>query len=121
MPFGARKNIGLVLGIIILVIGILGTLTGLNILKFKLSLTIDILAWILAVGGIYLIIESITEFGARRGAALLVAFVVLAAALIPILSQLGIITFSIPGFTLLIYHILLIVEGIFLIINAFGT
>tara|TARA_Y100000294_G_scaffold136039_2_gene128853 strand:+ start:2641 stop:3006 length:366 start_codon:yes stop_codon:yes gene_type:complete len=121
MPFGARKNIGLVLGIIIFVIGLLGVLSGINILKFQIPLTIDILAWILAVGGVYLIIESITEFGARRGAALLVAFIVLAVALMPILNQLGFIAFSIPGINLLVYHILLTVEGIFLIINAFGT
>lgn len=121
MPFGARKNIGLVLGIIIFITGLVGTLSGINILKFQVPLTVNILAWILAVGGIYLIIESITEFGARRGAALLVAFIVLVIALIPILNQLGIIAFSIPGINLLIYHILLIVEGIFLIINAFGT
>ena len=121
MPFGARKNIGLVLGIIISVTGLVGTLSGLNILKFQIPLTINIIAWILAFGGIYLIIESITEFGARRGAALLVAFIVLAVALIPILNQIGIITFSIPGINLLVYHFLLTIEGIFLIINAFGT
>ena len=121
MPFGARKNIGLVLGIIISVIGLLGVLSGINILKFQIPLTIDILAWILALGGVYLIIESITEFGARRGIALLVAFIVLVVALMPILNQIGIITFSIPGINLLVYHILLTVEGIFLIINAFGT
>jgi len=121
MPFGARKNIGLVLGIIISITGLLGTLSGINILKFQIPLTINILAWMLAIGGVYLIIESITEFGARRSIALLVAFIVLAAALMPILNQLGVITFSIPGINLLIYHILLTVEGIFLIINSFGT
>ncbi len=121
MPFGARKNIGLLLGIIIFIIGLLGALSGINILKFQIPLTINILAWILALGGVYLIIESITEFGAQRTIALLVAFVVLIIALIPILNQFGILAFSIPGINLLVYHILLTIEAIFLIINAFGT
>jgi len=114
MPFGARKNLGLVLGIIIFIIGLLG-------LFFKIPSAINVIAWILAVGGLYLIIESITEFGARRAIALLVAFVVLVIASIPILNQLSIISFSIPGINLLVYHILLAVEGIAMIINAFGT
>ena len=114
MPFGARKNIGLILGIIISIIGILG-------IFFEIPLTIDIVAWILAVGGLYLIIESITEFGAQRIIGLLVAFVVLIVALIPILNQLGMITFSMPGINLFAYHVLLTLEGIVLVINAFGT
>ena len=121
MPFGARKNIGLLLGIVIFIIGLLGVLTGINILKFQIPLTINIISWILAVGGLYLIIESVTEFGAQRVIGLLVAFIVLIIALIPILNQFGIIVFSIPGINLLVYHILLTIEGIVLIINAFGT
>src|SRR3989338_3780801 len=113
MPFGARKNIGLLLGIIILIIGLLG-------MFFKIPLTVEVTAWILALGGLYLIVESITEFGAQRALGLLVAFVVLLVASMPILNQLGIIGFSM-GINLLFYHILLTIEGIFLVINAFGT
>ena len=113
MPFGARKNIGLLLGIIILIIGLLG-------MFFKIPLTVEITAWILALGGLYLIVESITEFGTQRALGLLVAFVVLIVAAMPILNQLEIIGFSM-GISLLFYHILLTIEGILLIINAFGT
>ena len=120
MPFGARKNIGLLLGIIIFIIGLLGVLTGTHILKFQIPLTINIVAWILALGGLYLIVESITEFGAQRALGLLVAFVVLIIASMPILNQLGITGFSM-GINLLVYHVLLTIEGIFLVINAFGT
>ena len=120
MPFGARKNIGLLLGIIIFIIGFLGFLSGIKILKFQIPLTADVIAWVLAVGGLYLIIESVTEFGIKRTLALLVAFVVITIASIPILNQLGIIAFSM-GISLLFYHILLTIEGILLIINAFGT
>ena len=121
MPFGARKNIGLVLGIVIVVIGLLGFLSGINVIKFNIPLTVNVIAWILALGGIYLIIESFTEYGMRRVLALIVAIVVLVIASVPILNQLGLITFAIPGITLLVYHLLLTVEGIFLIINSFGT
>ena len=113
MPFGAKRNLGLTLGVIIFLIGLLG-------MFFKVPLTIDIAAWILALGGLYLIIESVTEFGMQRTIGLLVAFIVLIIALIPILNQLGIIAFSM-GINLLVYHILLAIEGIVLIINAFGT
>ncbi len=114
MPFGARKNIGLILGIIISIVGLLG-------IFFNVPLTIDIVAWILAVGGLYLIIESITEFGAQRAIGLIVALVVLIVALIPILNQLGVVAFSIPGINIFAYHVLLTLEGIVLVINAFGT
>jgi|TARA_B100001971_G_C18055346_1_gene464995 hypothetical protein len=121
MPFGARKNIGLFLGIVILIIGLIGVLSGINILKFQIPLTVNVVAWILALGGIYLIIESFTEFGMKRALALLVAFIVLVIASIPIMNQLGMITFSMPGISIFIYHILLTIEAVFLIINAFGT
>ena len=120
MPFGARKNIGLYLGIVLFIVGILGLLNEVNILKFKIPLSVNVLAWILAAGGLYLIIESYTELGAKRTIALLFAFVVLVVALLPILNQLGIIRFTIPG-NLLFYHILLTIEGVLLMINAFGT
>ena len=120
MPFGARKNIGLYLGIILFIIGILGFLSEINVLKFKIPLTVNILAWILAVGGVYLIIESYTEVGAKKSVAIFFAFVVLVIALIPILNQLGLLKFTIPG-NLLFYHILLTIEGALLTINAFGT
>src|SRR3989338_5734372 len=106
MPFGARKNIGLILGLILAVMGLLGVLTGINILNFQLPLTANVIAWILAVGGLYLIVESITEVGMQRTVGLLVAFIVLIIASMPILNQLGIITFSL-GINLLVYHILL--------------
>ncbi len=120
MPFGARKNIGLALGAVIFIIGFFGVLTGINILKFKLPMTAEVIAWILAVGGLYLIVESVTEIGMQRVIGLLVAFVVLIIASMPILNQLGVLTFSL-GINLLVYHTLLTIEGIFLVINAFGT
>ena len=121
MPFGARKNIGLMLGIVILVIGAVGVLGKIGIFSFNVSLPLNIMAWILAGGGLYLIIESATEIGSRRTIAMLVALVVLLLTLIPILNQLGIIAFSIPGLSLIVYHVLLVVEGFFLVVNAFGT
>jgi len=121
MPFGARKNIGLTFGIIIFIIGLIALSNTFGFLGFGIPLSLNILAWILAAGGLYLIIESVTEIGPRRTIALVIAFVILILTLIPILSQLGIIGFSLPGLSLTLYHILLVIEGVFLIINAFGT
>ena len=120
MPIGARKNTGLFLGIIISIIGILGILTGINILKFQMPLSINVLAWILALGGLYLIVTSVTEIGAKKVIGLLVAFVALIIASMPILGQFGIISFSL-GINLLVYYIPLTIEGIFLVMSAFGT
>lgn len=120
MPFGARKNIGLYLGILLFIIGLLGVLSWVSILNFKIPLTVEVLAWILAVGGVYLIFESFTEIGAKKTVAIVFAFVVLVVALIPILNQLGLLKFTIPG-NLLFYHLLLVIEGSLLTINAFGT
>ena len=120
MPIGARKNIGLFLGIITSLIGFLGVLTGINILKFQMPLSINVLAWILAVGGLYLIVTSVTEIGAKKAIGVLVAFVALIMASMPIFNQLGIASFSL-GINLLVYYILLTIEGIFLVMSAFGT
>ena len=121
MPFGARKNLGLLLGVLILIVGLIAMLNKIKILPFGIPLSINFLAWILAAGGLYLIIESVTEIGAKRRIALLVAFAILVLTLIPILNSLGAVAFSIPGLSLTLYHILLVVEGAFLVINAFGT
>jgi len=121
MPFGARKNLGLILGIIIFIVGFIALLNKIGILPFGIPLSVNILAWILAAGGLYLIIESITEIGIRRTIALFAAFIILLLTLTTILNQFGVISFLIPGISLALYHILLVVEGIFLIINAFGT
>lgn len=112
MPIGARKNIGLFLGMAILIMGLLG-------IFFKLPLTADVIAWILAIGGLYLIVTSVTEIGAKKNISLLVAFAILIIALVQILSQSGIIGFSISN--LFVYHMLLAIEGVFLAISAFGT
>lgn len=121
MPFGTRKNLGLLFGVIILLIGIIGIITSLNVIGLKLPFSINLLAWILAFGGFYLIFESFTEIGARKITAMIVALFVLFISLIPILHQLGLITFTLPFINLFLFYILLFIEGIFLIINAFGT
>ena len=121
MPFGARKNIGLFLGLIIFIIGLFGILSSLSVIGFKIPFTVNIIAWVLAAGGIYLVIESVTEIGLKRTLALGVALIALIISLFPILNQFGVIAFSVPGLGLLFYHTLLALEGVFLIINAFGT
>lgn len=121
MPFGARKNIGLLLGVIVFAMGIVGIMSTSGVLGFNLPFSINILAWILAIGGFYLIIESITEFGIKRTLAIITALIMLTISLIIILNQFGQISFTIPGLSIVFFYVLLAIEGFFLIINAFGT
>ncbi len=116
MPLGARKNIGLVLGILISVIGVVGVLFALKVIKFKLPLSVTIASWILFIGGIYLIIESLTELGMQRSLGILVAIICLVFSGIPLFMNVASWSFSLTT-----YYFLLTVEGLFLIINSFGT
>lgn len=113
------------IGLILLALGGIPLLSLMGIIAFTLptfltGIVSAIVLWLLAVGGLYLIIESFWEFDEPIGkVALLVGLIILAAGLIPLLQQFGIIGFGLPIGPIL-YNIIFVVEGILLIISAFN-
>lgn len=118
--------ISLILGVILLVLGILPLLATLKVLgsnpiAFVTNiLGINILQYAVAIAGLVLIVDAFMEMDTLRIVSLIVGVVVLAAGLIPVLNTFGIIGFTIPFLSALLYQVVFIIEGIFLVIAAFA-
>lgn len=85
------------------------------------GLTGTILAYILAIGGLYVIIDAFFEFSFHSGigiATLIIGLLFFGLGIINVLASFGVITFSVPIATM-IYNILFVVEGVFLMIACF--
>ncbi len=120
-----RGWISLIIGILVLVLGALPILNQFKILPFGLpgflvSAIGMISIYLLAAIGIYLLIVGFMEDDTIRVITILIAFIVIAIGIIQILAMFKIIGFSIPFLTPLMYNILFVIEGIFLIIAAFA-
>lgn len=118
--------ISLILGLILMGIGILPLLE-----KFKLIganpiapvtniLTVSILQYVVAIAGLVLIIDAFMEMDTIRVVSLIIGIIVLASGIIPVLNSFHVIGFTIPYLTVTVYHVVFIIEGIFLIIAAFA-
>ncbi len=87
----------------------------------KSSLPLAVLMYVLAFGGLYVIVDSFFEFTFHSGlgiTTLLVGLVVFGLGLVSILHSMGAIAF---GFSLpaILYYILFILEGLFLMLGCF--
>ena len=118
--------ISMIVGIILLSIGLIPLLNGWGVLPFGLpgfltSLLSSIVVYLLAIGALYLIIDAFMEdVGDPIGmTTLIIGIAIFALGIITLLNSFGIIGFSIPFLNEMIYNILFVVEGIFLIIAAF--
>jgi hypothetical protein len=83
----------------------------------------NIAMYLVAFGGLYIIIDSFFEFTFHSGigiATLLVGLLVFAIGLITILHNFGMIAFSIPFVDqMIVWNILFILEGLFLMLGCF--
>lgn len=78
--------------------------------------------YIVAIGGLYIIIDSFFEFTFHSGlgiATLIVGLIVFALGLVTILHDMGQISFHIGFLNAIVYQILFILEGLFLMIGCF--
>ncbi|MEK6874179.1 MAG: hypothetical protein AABX52_00325 [Nanoarchaeota archaeon] len=122
---GAQSWVSLCLGILLFILGGVPLLVSLNLIGFNLpdillSMTPQILLYIAAAGGVYLIVDVFGEWGEWYGyASLALGMVVILAGLIPLLHYFNIIAFTIPGLSPVVYNIVFIIEAFFLIIGAF--
>ncbi len=82
----------------------------------------QILVYILAFGGLFIIVDSFFEFTFHSGlgiTTLLVGLVVFGLGLIVILNGMGVVSFTIPFLSEIVYYILFMLEGLFLMLGCF--
>jgi len=115
--------ISLVAGVIVVALGGIPLLNSWGVLGFSLpfALSMNILLWLVAAVGAYLLIDTfLSEDDAVMWTSAIIAVVILAIAIIQILSNFGVIGFGIPFITLTLLRVLFVVEGVGLIIAGFG-
>lgn len=116
--------LSLISGLIIIALGGIPLANSWGWISFNLpfGLTLNILLWFVAAAGAYLLIDSfLSEDDMVMWTSAIVAVLILAIAIIQILSNFGIIGFSIPFLSLMLLRILFVVEGIGLVIAGFGN
>lgn len=123
-----RDSISFIVGAILAVYGLIPLLNAIGLLKFTLpafliGLPAEILIWVVAVGGAYVVVDGLIEpkMNMLHPFLIGIGIILLAIGLIPILNKFGIIPFSIPflGANLTPYQILITIEGLLLIIGGF--
>lgn len=118
-----RKGTSLILGLIFLALGLTPLLNSFGVIGFSLNAgSFGIILWILAViGGVWLLWDGMVEgreISPMAKPTLIIAFVLLAFGLIPLLNSFGVIGFSLPGFAGILLDILLTLAGLFLLIGG---
>jgi hypothetical protein len=122
-----RDWVSFFVGAVLFVVGLIPLLKQFNILPFGLpgflsGLMGSIFFWIIAIAGLYIIVDGLIEpAGHMIHTVLLIAgFVFVLVGLIPILAQFGVIGFNIPFLkNLIVYNIILVIEGIMLMSAGF--
>ncbi len=125
--FEAEKSIpSLIVGLLLLALGgipLLGQLglVGLALPGFLTGVIGSIAIYIVAAGGLYMIIDGFLEgIDEPNGIfTFVIGLIILVIGIINILSGVGILGFTIPFMTTMVFNILFVVEGLFLAIGAF--
>ena len=118
-----RDTISFFVGILLAAFGILPLLNKWGVLGFNIpfisNLAVNVLVWIVAIGGVYVVIDGFIEPPAYtlHWLLILVGIVLLIFGLIPILNGFGVIPFNIPLGDM-IYRILITAEGVLLVIGG---
>lgn len=113
--------VSLILGLIVTALGVIPLLQLWGIIDFTLPgfllFSWDILLWITAAVGAYLLIDSfISEQDTLMWVSVVVAVLILAITVIQILNNMGIVGFAVPLLNLTVLRVLFTIEGIGLII-----
>ena len=121
----AKGWISALVGLVLLVFGAIPILSNFNLLPFKLpvfmsSLPAQLLPFIIAVGAFWLIIDAFMEDGGIRAISLIIGVLILAVGVLTLLNRFKIIGFALPFVTPLVYSVMFVVLGIFLIIAGFA-
>lgn len=117
-----RHWMSFAVGIVIFLLGLLPLIGQASLIPFYGSASITVLAFIVAFGGLYIIIDSFFEmmFHTMTGiVTMVVGFIVAAIGTVVVLSDLGVLAFNIPFLHAIIFYVLFILEGLFLMIATF--
>lgn len=113
----------LLIGLLLMALGIIPMLYSFKVISWggflQGSWFMMIAPYLLAAGGIFLLIDSFMEDDTMRIVSILIALILIAIGVINVLYKFKIIGFNIPFLTVLVYQILFIVEGLFLVLAAF--
>jgi hypothetical protein len=124
----AKDVISFIVGLLLFALGLLPLLAGFKIgpawfdlFKF---LPVTVFSWIVAVGALYLVIDSVIEItnsSAIGFISIIIAFICLAIGVLPILASFGIgpAFFSLDflgAFSKYLYNVIFMIEGLFLMI-----
>lgn len=123
----AKHWISILIGLLLMALGILPLLSQLGIIGLAFDTWIgkiaSIFAYIIAAGGLYLIIDSFHEIGSMAPTlgwiTLIVGVIVLAFGIIQALHSFGTISWQIPTLPEVVYYAIFIFEGILLFIAGF--
>ena len=119
MMGGPRKPISLVLGIAFLAFGAIPLLNTLGRISFALPALPQVVLYVLSVAGaVFLLWDAISENMAMMGfaqmarmATFVVALVLLAVGLVPLLNTLGVISFQLPSLVGIVSDVLYLATG----------
>jgi len=117
-----RHWISFFVGIIIFLLGLFPLIDKTEWLGPLNSVVGQILIYILAFGGLYIIVDSFFEFTFHSGlgiTTLLIGLVIFGLGLIVILHSMGVIAFTITFLSNIVYYILFMLEGLFLMLGCF--
>ena len=114
----------IIIGFLLMALGILPLLQKFKIITFAGFLTgswlMTVAPYLLAAGGIYLLIDSFMEDDHMRIISILVSLAIIAVGVINVLYTFKIIGFNVPFVGPILYYTLFIIEGLFLVIAAFA-
>ena len=84
------------------------------------SLVGKIFLYVCALGGLWLLFDALwgKETHYMKWAGIIVGVVVLAIGVIPLLTQFGVIAWSIPVISMTVYNVLFVVEAVLLLVGA---
>lgn len=114
-----RGTISLILGIIVGLLGLMPILKIIGILPFEITSTLPgfILYILVVAGGIFLLIDSVHEV-ALRWISVILGLIVVTLGLVGLLSYMGVIAFSLGFIPGVLWYIIYIATGLFLIFGS---
>lgn len=119
------SGISVVLALVLVVMGgipLFNTLgwTALSLGPLE-SLFGQIFLYVCALGGLWLLFDALwgKESEALKWVGILVGIVVLALGAIPLLNQYGVIAWTLPVLSMMVYQVLFVLEAIILVFSAF--
>ena len=121
-----KSPLSLLLGVVLTILGGLPLLNQLKVTTITLPAWVmgvlpQIVSYVLAVGGFYLLIDSWDEWGEWYfWVTVIVGLAALTAGVIMVLHSLGVIGLTIPFMTPVVYSSLFVVEGLLLIWGSFN-